>query len=71
MGIAREHVHQAAVEQSPRASLRAAPDPAVDRRGGDLDEHAPFDEPRKPLGVRLYLGIPLRMRQNRVDPPRA
>ena len=53
--------------EAPHSCARL-PDPAVDRRGRDLDEHACLDELHEPLRVGLHLGVPLRVREHRREP---
>ena len=68
MGVAREQVHQAVLDQPQAALLRALPDPAVDGRRRHLDEHARLDELDEPLGMGLHLRIPFGVGEYRGDP---
>src|SRR5207248_3933635 len=68
MRVARDEMRESLLEQLERRPVRRATEAAVERGGGDLDEHALFDQGPQAIGNSLHLRVALRMRKNRCDP---
>ena len=62
--VARDQVRELGVEQGTARSAGARAEPAVDRGGRQLHQHACVDERAQQLRVGLDLGIPLGMREH-------
>jgi len=68
MGVARNQVGQALIDQLQTRVPSALAQSTVDRRCGDLNKGAGVDDRLKPSGVPLDLRVALRMGDHRGDP---
>jgi hypothetical protein len=66
--VAREHVHDAQLEQALGGVLRGSVEASRNRARGDLEQGAELDELLDSGGTVLHFGISLGMREHRGDP---